>query len=105
MVGGEAGAFPPPKCRSFSSTTAFSGADNTTGLIGRWIHQIVMKTVATTSNNKASKLPHPYSSQRIFFAGGGGTEGGGGGPGGDEVFGDMGEKVSLVNVWSGGNFP
>jgi len=35
--------------------------------------------------------------------GGGGP--GGGGPGGDEVFGDMGKKVSLVNVWSGGNFP
>ena len=67
--------------------------------------ELEMKTVTTTSNNRASKLPHPYSSQWIFFAGEGGTEEVGGGPGGDEVFGDIGKKVSLVNVWSGGPFP
>jgi hypothetical protein len=49
----------PLRARSFSSTAAFSEADKTTGLIGRWIHQSVIPTVAPITSNSASRAPHP----------------------------------------------
>jgi len=59
VAGARAEAVPPPRCWSFSSTAVFSDAESTTGLIGRWIHQYVIATVAAIITSSASKVPHP----------------------------------------------
>ena len=90
MVGAD--AFPPPSCRSFASTAAFSEADSTTGVIGRWIHQTVMAIVATITSSKAASAPHPYSNHRDLGATGAGAvgEGGESGAGEEGALGDIG---------------